>query len=287
MPTAYANARPVPAAAGIGLRSPHYGEWLEHRPPVAWLEAHSENYFGAGGEPLAVLERLRQDYPVSLHGVGLSLGSVDPLDRDHLARLRALCARIQPGLVSEHLAWTSVGGRHFNSLLPLPYTEEALAHFASRVEQAQEALGRALLIENPSTYLEFAHSSIPEHEFMAALAERTGCALLIDVNNVYVQARNHGLDATHYLASLPAERVGEVHLAGHSERDFDAGTLLIDTHDARVCPAVWDLYRDFIARIGPRPTLIEWDAELPALDVLLDEAARAQAVLEAPYEHAS
>lgn len=274
------SPRPVPPRAGIGLRAEHYQAVLDQRPQVAWFEVHPENYFGAGGEPLRVLEAVRERYPLSLHGVGLSIGSTDPLDADHLARLKALIQRFQPGLVSEHLSWSSVNGQYFNDLLPLPYTEECLAHVSARVRQVQDYLGRPLLLENPSTYLQFADSVIPEAVFLAELAARTGCGILLDVNNVYVQARNHGLDAHAYLDAIPAGHVHEVHLAGHTERVFDDGRLLIDTHDQPVSEAVWRLYRRLIERIGPRPTLIEWDSALPALSVLQAEAARAEAVLE-------
>ena len=266
----------LPADAGIGLRTPHLRHVLAERPEVAWFEVHSENYFAEGGPALAALDRVRNDYPLSLHGVGLSLGSTDPLDLGHLAKLRRLIARTEPALVSEHLSWSSVGGRHLNDLLPLPYTEEALAHVASRIEEVQDALGRELLVENVSSYLAFAEATIPEWEFVAAVARRTGCKLLLDVNNIHVSATNHGFDAQSYLRAIAYDAVAEFHLAG-----FDAsGPCLIDTHGARVAPEVWTLYRAAIERFGPRPTLIEWDVDIPAFDVLLDEAATAQSILE-------
>jgi len=264
------------AAAGLGLRTPHVREVLATRPPVAWFEVHSENYFADGGAALAALDRIRADYPLSLHGVGMSLGSVDPLDRTHLARLARLIARTEPALVSEHLCWSGVGGRHLNDLLPLPYTEEALAHVAARVTEIQETLGRELLVENVSSYVGFADATIPEWEFVAAVARRTGCKLLLDVNNIYVNAVNHGFDPDAYLAAIPRHAVAEIHLAG-----FDAaGSCLIDTHGARVAPAVWALYERAVARFGPRPTLIEWDLDIPAFAVLQDEAATAQSILD-------
>lgn len=270
----------IPAAAGIGLRATHYREVLETRPPVAWWEVHSENYFGAGGAPHYYLERIRAHYPLSLHGVGLSLGSADALNRDHLEKLKRLIARYQPALVSDHLSWSSVDGRYLNDLLPLPYTEEALVHVAHRIEEAQDYLGRQLLIENPSTYLQFVESTIPEVEFLCALVERSGCALLLDVNNVYVSARNHGFDAAQYIHAVPADAVQEIHLAGHTVKRYEDGEILIDTHDDVVCDAVWRLYDETIRTIGPRPTLIEWDMKVPPLSVLLAEASQANRLLE-------
>ena len=267
---------PLPAAAGIGLRAPHVGEVEAERPRVAWLEVHSENYYADGGPALAALDRLRRDYPLSLHGVGMSLGSTDPLDRAHLAKLKRLVARTEPALVSEHLCWSGVGGRHLNDLLPLPYTEEALALVCARVAEVQDTLGRELAVENVSSYLAFADATIPEWEFVAAVARRTGCRLLVDVNNIYVNSINHGFDADAYLAAMPADAVAEIHLAGFTAR----GALLLDTHGAPVAPAVWALYRRALERFGARPTLIEWDTDIPPLATLLAEAATAQAMLE-------
>ena len=269
----------LPADAGIGLRTPHLRQVQAARPPVAWFEVHSENYFAEGGPALAALDRIRSDYPLSLHGVGLSLGSTDPLDREHLAKLLRLIERTEPAVVSEHLCWSSVGGRHLNDLLPLPYTEEALAHVASRIAEVQEALGRELLVENVSSYLAFAEATIPEWEFVAAVAQRTGCKLLLDVNNIYVNSTNHGFNADTYLGAIAPDSVAEIHLAG-----FDAsGPCLIDTHSARVAPEVWKLYRAAIERFGPRPTLIEWDVDIPAFEVLLDEAAMARSILDGSH----
>jgi uncharacterized protein (UPF0276 family) len=280
LPRRDARGGPPHPAAGIGLRTPHVREVLARRPPVAWFEVHSENYFADGGPALAALDRIRADYPLSLHGVGMSLGSIDPLDREHLAKLARLIARMEPALVSEHLCWSGVGGRHLNDLLPLPYTEEALVHVVARVAELQETLGRELLVENVSTYISFAEATIPEGEFVAAVARRTGCRLLLDVNNIHVNAVNHGFDPDDYLAAIPGAAVAEIHLAG-----FDAtGGCLIDTHGARVAPAVWALYERAIARFGPRPTLIEWDVDIPAFAVLQDEAATAQSILD--REHA-
>jgi uncharacterized protein (UPF0276 family) len=270
----------LPIRAGIGLRTPHCREMIESRPAAAgWLEVHSENYFGAGGQPHVFLERLRADYPLSLHGVGLGLGSADALDLAHLRRLAGVIERYEPGLVSEHLCWSAAGGRHLNDLLPLPYTEEALTHVAERIVRTQEFLDRQILIENISSYLRFRHSTIPEWEFVAQLAQRTGCGILLDVNNIYVNAVNHGFDARTYLAAIPAKAVQEIHLAGYD----DSGACLIDTHGSAVSEPVWTLYRETIERLGARPTLIEWDTDIPALDVLLGEACKADAILESAH----
>jgi len=262
--------------AGIGLRSPHVTQVRRERPATGWLEVHSENYFVAGGTALAALEAIRADYPISLHGVGLSLGSADALDAGHLAKLKQLAARIEPALISEHLCWGHIDGRHLNDLLPLPFSDEALAVCCQRIGAAQSALGRPLLIENVSAYLRFDADAMPEWEFVATVAKRTGCMLLLDVNNIYVNSVNHGFDPRDYLAAIPGDAVAEIHLAGFD----DSGPCLIDTHGARVAPPVWELYRTAIERFGPRPTLIEWDTDLPPLDVLLEEAAMAQEILE-------
>lgn len=267
----------IPAQAGIGLRSPHHREVLHGKPAVAWLEVHSENFFGAGGPNPRYLDAIRADYPISLHGVGLSLGSTDPLDVEHLAELKGLIARCEPGLVSEHLAWSSVAGRYLNDLLPLPYTEEALKHICLRIGQTQDYLGRQLLIENLSSYLRFAHATIPEWEFLAAVAELTGCGILLDVNNIYVSAVNHDFDPYLYIQAIPSAAIQELHLAGF----HDAGDCLIDTHGTPVSAAVWRLYRHTLRCHGLKPTLIEWDTAIPALPVLLQEAAKAQSLMEA------
>jgi uncharacterized protein (UPF0276 family) len=271
---------PIPAVAGIGLRFAHHREVIETRPRVAWFEVHSENYMGGGPTP-AILERVHQDYPISLHGVGLSLGSAEGLSSDHLARVRDLIDRFDPGLVSEHLSWNVVDGIYLADLLPLPMTEEALDVVCRNVDRAQESLGRRLLIENPSSYLRYRHSTIPEWEFMAAVARRTGCGILCDVNNIFVSACNHGWSASDYLAALPPQAVGEIHLAGHSVRELEGGgTIRIDDHGSKVCPPVWALYSEAIARFGRVPTLIEWDTDIPSLDVLIAEARSAQNVLD-------
>jgi uncharacterized protein (UPF0276 family) len=271
---------PIPARAGIGLRAVHHEALLERRPDVGWLEAHSENYFADGGAQVDALMRLREHYPLSLHGVGLSLGSTDPLDPGHLRRLRRAIDRFEPALVSEHVCWGAVGGVHFNDLLPLPCTEEALRHLVARVDAVQDFLGRQILLENVSSYLEFRGADMPEWAFLAALAHRSGCALLLDVNNVYVSACNHGFDAREYIAHVPMRHVREIHLAGHSVNRHGDVEIRIDTHSAPVCAAVWELYDFTIARFGPVPTLIEWDTDIPALEVLVAEAGRADARLE-------
>jgi uncharacterized protein len=282
--TSAAAAKPLPV--GIGLRAPHIDEVIADRPAIAWLEVHSENYM-SGGPALARLETIRENYPLSLHGVGLSLGSAEGLDRQHLRRLKTLVDCCAPTLVSEHLSWSASGGIYLNDLLPLPYTEEALAVVARNIEMAQEALGRQILIENPSRYLSFRHSTISEPAFLAALARRTGCGLLCDVNNVFVTCSNLGLDTGRYLDAIPAESVGEIHLAGHSRVVRDGVAMLIDDHASRVAPPVWELYRRAVARLGAVPTLIEWDKALPALAVLLAEARAAATAREEAIDAAA
>jgi uncharacterized protein (UPF0276 family) len=270
----------IPARAGIGLRALHHEALLAERPSVGWLEAHSENYFADGGAQIDYLTRLREIYPLSLHGVGLSLGTTDQLDRDHLRRLRRAIERFQPALVSEHVCWGAVGGLHFNDLLPMPLTHEALRHLVARVSFVQDYLGRQILLENVSSYLEFHDAELPEWAFLAGLARESGCGLLLDVNNVYVSACNHGFDAREYLSRIPVRHVQEIHLAGHTVNRFGDVEIRIDTHSAPVCDAVWELYDFAIARFGPVPTLIEWDTDIPALDVLVAEARHADACLE-------
>jgi uncharacterized protein (UPF0276 family) len=265
----------MPPRAGIGLRAPHYAEAWQRRPPLALVEVHSENFFGEGGQPLAWLERFASAYPLSLHGVGLSLGSTDALDERHLERLEALVRRFQPALVSEHLSWSSAGARHANDLLPLPFTREALDHVVGRIGRVQERLGRRILVENISSYVAFPESALAEWEFVSEAVRRSGCGLLLDVNNIWVNASNHGYDPRAWLEAVDGERVEEIHLGGHEAAD----ALLVDTHGARVAPPVWTLYRETIERLGPKPTVIEWDTSLPPLDVLLDEARRADEVL--------
>lgn len=262
-----------PARVGIGLRAPHYRDLLERLPDLAFLEVHSENFFGEGGAALAWLERFRARYAVSLHGVGMSLGSADPLEARHVERLRALVGRFEPVFVSEHLCWSSVGGRHANDLLPLPRSAQALAHVAGRIGELQERLGRQVLVENISSYARLPGDEMPEEAFVAEVVRRSGCALLLDVNNVWVNAANHGFDPYAWLGAIDPTSVAEIHLAGFER----APGFLLDTHGAAVDPQVWALYQAALRRFGPRPTLIEWDTNLPSLDVLLAEARRAEA----------
>ena len=277
------TASALAGRVGLGLRAPHVAEVVANRPAVDWWEIHAENHLG-GGPARRQLEAIRRDYPVTVHGVGLSLGTADGLDRDHLARLRRLIDWLEPALVSEHLSWSIAGGAYLNHLLPLPYTEESLAIVSANVETAQAALGRQLLVENPSIYLRFRHSPIAEPEFLAELARRTGCGLLCDVNNVYVTTENFGLDARAYLAGLPPAAVGEIHLAGHARNDADGRTILIDDHGSPVAAPVWELYGYALERFGGVPTLIEWDTDVPPLETLVDEAARAALRLGARHE---
>ena len=264
---------------GIGLRSSHYEHVLAHRPAVPWFEVISENFMGLrgglGGRPVEILDRVRRDYPVILHGVSLSIGSVDPLNEAYLRNLKELADHVEPEHVSDHLCWTGVSGENLHDLLPLPYTEEAVTHVVSRVSRVQEFLGRRFLLENVSSYLGYKHSAMTEWEFLAEISKRSGCGILLDVNNVYVSAINHGYDPRAYLNGIPRRSVFQMHLAGYTE----AGDgLLIDTHDHPVSSPVWDLYRAAVARFGDVPTLIEWDDRIPSFETLQDEAAKAEII---------
>jgi len=271
--------RPAPnCGVGIGLRAPHVPEVTATRPKLGFLEVHAENYM-AETVALDQLLNLRLDYPVSLHGVALSLGSADELDRGHLGRFKALIERVEPILVSEHLAWSAIGKVYLNDLLPLPYSEESLDLFSRHVEEMQEALGRRVLIENPGSYMRYRHSSIPEAEFLTEVVHRTSCGILCDVNNIYISARNFGFDPIAYLDALSIEAIGEIHLAGHHiAEDVD---ILIDDHGSRVAEPVWELYAAALRRFGPVPALIEWDTNLPPLEILVDEARHAQELADA------
>lgn len=270
----------IPAKAGIGLRAPHFDEVTTTRPAVAWFEFHPENYLGYGA-PFLYLERVRADYPLSMHGVGLSLGAADGLDSGHLARLAELARRIEPGLISEHLSFARVEDAFLNDLLPLPYTEEALAAVCRNVDRAQEAFGRPILVENASAYLTYAASTMPEQEFLIEVCRRTGAQALLDVNNVYVNACNHGFDAGAYIDAIPRAIVSEIHLAGHAVNRMDTGQdIRIDDHGSHVDEAVWRLYERAVRRLGAAPTLIEWDTRIPPLATLRQEAGRAQAILD-------
>jgi len=279
-PTTDRCSGPIPAKAGIGLRFQHHQAVLDTRPDVAWMEVHTENYMG-GGAAIRCLEAIRRDIPISLHGVGLSLGSAEGLDQAHLDRIRQVAERIEPDLMSEHIAWSVSGGTYLADLLPLPMTEEALAVVCRHVDQVQSTLGRRILVENPSTYMQFRHSTIPEWEFMAAVAAHTSCGILCDVNNIHVSAKNHRWDPLAYLAALPPDAIGEIHLAGHSVRQLaDGGTLRIDDHASRVIGEVWSLYETALRRFGPVPSLIEWDQNVPPLDVLVEEAHHATVLMD-------
>lgn len=278
---------PLTAGAGIGLRAPHYAELLIRLPRLALIEVHSENHFGLGGAPLQLLREVREHYPLSLHGVGLSLGSADALDRAHLQKLGALIDQVQPALVSEHLSWNAIDGEHWRDLLPLPHTEAAITHLVSRIGQVQDTLRRPLLVENVSSYLRLAQDECPEWEFVREVARRSGCQLLLDINNVYVNACNHDFDAETYLTALSADLVAEIHLGGHCRKELAGGKVWLDTHDAPVAAPVWDLYQIALKLWGAKPTLVEWDSQLPPLDLLLAEAARAQTLIDASTDTSS
>jgi uncharacterized protein (UPF0276 family) len=270
----------LPARAGVGFKPAHFHDSLAAPQPLGFFEVHAENYMGAGGPPHAQLGALRERYALSIHGVGLSIGSTESLDHEHLARLKMLCARYEPESFSEHLAWSSHGGVYFNDLLPLPYTPQTLARVAAHIDEVQTALGRTMLLENPSSYLRLAESVIPEVDFLAELSRQTGCGLLLDVNNVFVSANNNDTDPQSYLHAFPLDRVKEVHLGGHAREVDDAGgVLLVDAHGSPVADEVWSLYADVVARIGPVATLIEWDNDVPDWPTLVAQAAEAEKIL--------
>jgi hypothetical protein len=269
----------LPIATGIGLRAAHHERVSAERPSIGWLEVHTENFLGGGATP-ALLESLRDRYAISLHGVGLSLGSADGLDEEHLARIAALVRRIDPAAVSDHVSWSITGGVYFNDLLPIPYDEDALGIIARNVMRFQEAVARPVMVENPSTYLRHAQSDRAEPQFLAELCQRSGCGLLLDVNNVFVTTENHGDDARAYLAAIAHLPIGEIHLSGHHLRQIGNRSIRIDDHGSPVSDQVWALYDHALSLIGPRPTLIEWDSALPPLETLLAEANKAQARLE-------
>lgn len=261
---------------GAGLRAEHYAHVLEHWPEVGFFEAITENYMDSGGRPIEILEKVRSRYPVALHGVSLSIGSVDPLNRNYLKKLKALAGRIDPAIISDHLCWTGVGGHNLHDLLPLPYTEEAVKHIAARIQKVQDALGRRILIENVSTYLTYKHSHLSEWEFLTAVAQRSGCGILLDLNNIYVNAFNHGFDPYEFVQAVPVKLVGQFHLAGHTSM----GKFLFDTHSRPVIEPVWDLYRAAIERFGPVSTLVEWDADIPPFEELMTEVSKAKEIHE-------
>ncbi len=277
----------LPPRAGVGFKPQHFKDIIAAPQPLGFFEVHAENYMGAGGPPHAQLGALRGRYPLSIHGVGLSIGSIEPLDRRHLARLKALCDRYEPESFSEHLAWSSHDGIYFNDLLPLPYTSNTLARVAQHIDEVQSVLGRTMLLENPSSYIRLADSTIPEVDFLAEISRRTGCGLLLDINNVFVSARNHATAPLAYLEKFPLDRVNEIHLGGHHEDIDDAGApLLIDDHGSPVAEAVWTLYQHVVDRTGPIPTLIEWDNDIPDWPTLRNQALAAENILAAA-SHAS
>lgn len=267
---------------GIGLRYPYYKDVLETELELGWLEVHPENYFG-GGAHRHFLTEARKKYQLSLHAVGLSLGSSEPVDEAHLQKFKELIDIFQPFNISDHASWSASGNAHLNDLLPLPYTQETLDTLCRNIERTQEFFGRKILIENPSTYVAFAHNEMTEFQFMNRAAEMTGCGVLLDINNIYVQARNHGYDAWEYIDAIETRYVGEMHLAGHTERDAGGETILIDTHNQPVRGEVWDLYEHAVRRFGAVPTLIEWDQDFPALDVLVAEADKARKIIDKVY----
>ena len=270
----------IPARGGVGLKPEHYTTILDTKPAIGFFEVHAENYMGAGGPPHRYLTKIRDRYPLSLHGVGLSIGSDQPLDRDHLQRLKKLIERYQPGLFSEHLAWSTHDTAFFNDLLPVPYTHETLARVTDHIDEVQETIGRQMLLENPSTYLAFSESIYSEIDFIAEIARRTGCGLLLDVNNVYVASTNQQWDPVRYIDEYPISKVQEIHLAGYTREADDKGRpLLIDTHDRPVDETVWNLFVHAIERLGPVPTLIEWDAKVPSWSELKAETDRAEAIM--------
>lgn len=273
---------PIPACAGVGLKPEHYAEILETRPGIGFFEVHAENYMGAGGPPHHYLAAIRERYPLSVHGVGLSIGCAGPLDRDHLAALKCVCDRYEPGLVSEHLAWSTHDGVYLNDLLPVPYTCETLIRVCDHIDEVQETVGRRVLLENPSTYVAFDASEMSELDFLSETVRRTGCGLLLDVNNVQVSAINNGFEAVRYIDAFPIEHVDEIHLGGHAaDRGDDGELLLIDAHGAPVAGPVWSLFARAVERCGAKPTLIEWDNDVPAWGDLLAEARRADGIMAA------
>ena len=275
-----ASCSQLPVATGIGLRAVHHERVRTEQPDIAWLEVHTENFLGGGATP-SMLEALRERYAISLHGVGLSLGSAEGLDEEHLARIAALVRRLEPAAVSDHVSWSVTGGVYFNDLLPIPYDEDALSVIARNVMRFQEAIGRTVMVENPSTYLRHVQSDRAEPQFLAELCQRSGCGLLLDVNNVFVSTENHGDDARAYLAAIAHLPIGEIHLSGHHLRQIGNRSIRIDDHGSPVSDPVWALYERALTVIGPRPTLIEWDSALPPLETLLAEAGKAQARLDA------
>lgn len=271
---------------GVGLRPQHYADFLEAKPTVAWVEVHSENYLQPPINALNNLEKIRKNYPVSMHGIGLSLGSADELNWQYLHKLKELMTRLDPCLISDHLSWSSINGQYLHDLFPLPYTEETLAHLIARIKQVQDYLQRQLLIENISSYVSFSQSTLPECEFINEVARQTGCGILLDVNNVYVSGLNLGFDANDYISKINADLVQEIHLAGFTVNTVDGKDVLIDSHNRAVVPAVWELYRKTIKILGRKPTIVEWDDNIPSIDTLFLEAQRAETIMRESYDTA-
>ena len=269
----------TPNGAGIGLRGKHYTEILENTPQINWLEVHSENFFAEGGMAIHILEEVKEKYPLSFHGVGLSLGSADGLNEKHLKKLKNIVDNFRPALVSEHISWSNIGSTTLNDLLPLPYTDESLSTLVDNIKHMQDYLGQKILVENPSSYLEYSNSTMTEWDFINKTVERSGCGLLLDVNNIHVTCQNHNLDSNEYIKNIPYYSVGEIHLAGFEEKQIEDKSILIDTHGDKVSEDVWKLYENVIELSGLVPTLIEWDTNIPELEVLLNEAAKAQNIL--------
>ncbi len=272
---------PITVPVGIGLRAPHYQDILDTKPKnIGWLEIHPENYF-CGGIHQHFLDQISEHYPLSMHAVGLSLGADQPVDLDHLRKFKDLIDRYDPFIISDHASWSASGNAHLNDLLPLPYTQESLARLCKNIDQTQDYFGRRILVENPSTYIAFQDNDMTEHDFMNALCQKTGCGMILDVNNIFVQSHNHGLDPYAYIDAIKSDYVGEIHLAGHIRKDVGKRDILVDTHNQNICDDVWDLYAHAIKHVGARPTLIEWDQDFPALSVLLDEAEKAHNTIKA------
>lgn len=268
-----------PHSAGVGLRAFYYQDILNSLPKLGFLEVHSENFFSDGGKPLYFLKKFSEHYPMSFHGVGLSLGSTDPLNNDHLKKLKALINSVNPALISEHISWGQHQGRHFNDLWPVPYIEEALTHLSQRIIEVQDYLQRQILVENISSYVQYPDADIPEWEFLTQLANMSGCGILLDVNNIYVNSQNHGFDPMSYIKEIPGTSVQEIHLAGFTPSQINNKPILIDTHNQQVCADVWTLYEATLQQMGPKPTLIEWDSDFPPFEILYGEAQKANEIL--------
>ncbi len=275
------NHKPTPTnSVGVGLRHPHHQYVLENKPKVSWLEVHSENFFAKGGPALNFIKKIRQNYPLSLHGVGLSLGSATRVNKKHLQNLKSLIAKTEPFLVSDHISWSNLDNQVLNDLLPIPYTKESLKILCDNICETQDFLKREILVENPSTYLSFVNSQIPEDEFINQTSKISGCKILLDINNIYVSSQNNDFDAKKYLKNIKPEIVGEMHLAGHSIRKIDKQKILVDTHNDFVCDAVWDLYKIAAKKFRTPPTLIEWDQDIPEFEVLIAEAKKAEKIIQ-------